>query len=137
AFWVFNRVAHFAYLFYNRVMPDVRKVQSELENKFFQYAPGVDAAALELWKKDQNLAREFLTDYSVSMGEQTVKRWKELGEFLLVKYLDGNRKPGDDCRFLRTPRGYPQRPWFPGESDKWKENVRKETGDRFGYPETE
>jgi len=24
AFWVFNRVAHFAYLFYNRVMPDVK-----------------------------------------------------------------------------------------------------------------
>lgn len=137
AFWVFNRVAHFAYLFYNRVMPDVRKVQSELENKFFQYTPGVDAAALELWKKDQNLAREFLTDYSVSMGEQTVKRWKELGEFLLVKYLDGNRKQEENGRFLRNPWGYPQPPSFPGYSDKWKENVIKDTGERFMYPETE
>lgn len=137
AFWVFNRVAHFAYLFYNRVMPDLQKVQSELENKFAQYTPGVDAAALKLWETSPELAREFLTDYSVSMGEQTVERWKELGEFLLVKYLDGNRKQEENGRFLRNPWGYPQPPSFPGYSDQWKEEVIKNTGDRFVYPKSE
>jgi dipeptidase len=137
AFWVFNRVAHFAYLFYNRVMPDLHKVQSELETKFAQYTPGVDAAALKLWETDQQLAREFLTDYSVSMGEQTVKRWKELGEFLLVKYLDGNRKQEENGRLLRNPWGYPQPPSFPGYPDKWKEEVIRDTGDRFVYPKSE
>ena len=137
AFWVFNRVAHFAYLFYKRVMPDVRKVQSELENKFTEYTPGVDAAALKLWETDKQLAREFLTDYSVNMGEYTVKRWKELGDFLLVKYLDGNRKQEENGRFLRNEWGYPQPPSFPGYSDEWKENVIKDTGERFVYPDEE
>jgi dipeptidase len=134
AFWVFNRVAHFAYLFYNRVMPDIQKLQSELENKFAQFTPAIDEAALSVWKENPKLAREFLTDYSGNMANNTVKEWKELGEFLQVKYLDGNLKQEKDGEFLRNPWGYPQPPSFPGYSDKWKENVIKDTGDRFAYP---
>lgn len=137
AFWVFNRLAHFAYLFYNRVMPDVRKVQDELESKFAAYTPAIDAAALRLWQEDQALAREFLTDYSSNMGEYTVKRWKELNEFLLVKYLDGNVKKEKEGRFLRNEWGYPQPPSFPGYNGKWKENVVKDTKDRLLYPKSE
>lgn len=135
AFWIFNRVAHFAYLFYNRVMPDVREVQNELENKFAQYTPGVDAAAMTLWKTSPELSREFLTDYSCNMGTYTLKRWKELGDFLLVKYLDGNRKQEVNGKFLRNPWGNPQPPNFPGYPDKWKEEVIRDTGERFVYPE--
>jgi dipeptidase len=135
AFWVFNRVAHFAYLFYNRVMPDIREVQNELENKFYEYTHGIDAAALTFWKNDQELAREFLTDYSVNMANYTLERWSELGDFLFVKYLDGNRKQEENGRFLRNEWGYPQPPAFPGYSDEWKKNVIKNTGDRFEYPE--
>jgi dipeptidase len=134
AFWVFNRVAHFAYLFYNRVMPDIQKVQNEMENKFAQFTPAIDEAALSVWKENPKLAREFLTDYSGNMANNTVKEWKELGEFLQVKYLDGNLKQEKDGEFLRNPWGYPQPPSFPGYSDKWKENVIKDTGDRFAYP---
>ena len=134
AFWVFNRVAHFAYLFYNRVIPDVRKVQSELENSFAQFTPAIDAAALSVWKENPELARRFLTDYSGNMANSTVKRWKELGEFLLVKFLDGNLKQEKDGELLRNPWGYPQPPSFPGYPDSWKENVIKNTGERFLYP---
>ena len=134
AFWVFNRVAHFAYLFYNRVMPDIQKLQSEMENKFAQFTHAVDEAALSVWKENPKLAREFLTDYSGNMANNTVKEWKELGEFLQVKYLDGNLKQEKDGEFLRNPWGYPQPPSFPGYSDKWKENVIKDTGERFVYP---
>jgi dipeptidase len=137
AFWVFNRVAHFAYLFYSRVMPDIQKVQSELENKFAQYTPAVDAAALSIWEQNPKLVRDFLTDYSCNMASSTVKQWKELGEFLQVKYLDGNVKQEKDGEFLRNPWGYPQAPSFPGYSDKWKESVIQDTGDRFIYPKTE
>lgn len=137
AFWVFNRVAHFAYLFYNRVMPDISKLQEELETKFARYTPGIDAAALTLWEEDPELAREFLTDYSVNMGQQTVQQWKELGEFLLVKFLDGNVKQEKDGQFLRNPYGYPQPPSFPGYSDSWKQDVVNSTGDRFLMPSTD
>ncbi|MCB8963953.1 MAG: hypothetical protein H6536_02795 [Bacteroidales bacterium] len=34
AFWVFNRVAHFAYHRYDIVMHDVKALQEELETKF-------------------------------------------------------------------------------------------------------
>jgi dipeptidase len=134
AFWVFSRVAHFAYLFYNRVMPDVRKVQSELENSFAQFTPAIDAAALSVWDENPELARRFLTDFSGNMANNTVKRWDELGDFLLVKYLDGNLKQEKNGEFLRNPWGYPQSPSFPGYSDSWKENVIRNTGERFLYP---
>ena len=32
AFWVFNRLAHFKYLYYNRVIGDIQAVQNELES---------------------------------------------------------------------------------------------------------
>jgi dipeptidase len=133
AFWVFNRVAHFAYLFYNRVMPDIKAVQSELENKFINYVDATDAAALKLYKSDQQLAVDYLTDYSCNMAEMTVKRWKNLSEFLLVKYLDGNMKQEKDGEFLRNPWGYPQPPKFPGYPDACKKQVIDETGERFLY----
>jgi len=133
AFWVFNRVAHFAYLFYNRVMPDIKAVQSELENKFINYVDATDAAALKLYEKDQQLAVDYLTDYSCNMAEMTVKRWKNLSEFLLVKYLDGNMKQEKDGEFLRNPWGYPEPPKFPGYPDAYKKQVIDETGGRFLY----
>ncbi len=136
AFWVFNRVAHFAYLFYNRVMPDVQKVQSELEGKFAKYTPAVDAAALKLWESDSTLAREFITDYSCNTGDYVVQRWKELGDFLLVKFLDGNVKQEKDGEFLRNPWGYPRSPSFPGYPDEWKKEVIENTGDKLLYPST-
>lgn len=134
AFWVFNRVAHFAYLFYNRVMPDIQKVQQELENKFRDYTPAVDAAALKLYETDPAKAVAFLTDYSVNMGEYTVKRWKELDEFLLVKYLDGNVKQEKDGKFLRNPYGYPEPPQFPGYNEDFKKAIIEDTGNRFLMP---
>lgn len=133
AFWVFNRVAHFAYLFYNRVMPDIKAVQSELENKFINYVEATDAAALKLYESDQQLAVDYLTDYSCNMAEMTVKRWKNLSEFLLVKYLDGNMKQEKDGEFLRNPWGYPQPPKFPGYPDAYKKQVIEETVERFLY----
>lgn len=134
AFWVFNRVAHFAYLFYDRVMPDVQKVQNELESKFALYTPAVDAAALQLWEKDPTLAREFITDYSCNTGDYTIKRWSELGEFLLVKFLDGNVKQENNGEFLRNPWGYPKSPQFPGYPENWKKQVSESTEGKLVYP---
>jgi dipeptidase len=135
AFWVFNRVAHFAYLFYNRVMPDLRAVQSELENSYIQTVPAIDAAAMVLWKTDPDMALDFITDFSCNTGNQVIERWQELGEFLLVKYLDGNMKQEKDGEFSRNPYGYPLPPKFPGYPDSWKKQVIDETKERFVYPD--
>ena len=131
AFWIFNRVAHFAYLFYDRVMPDVHALQSELENKFAAFIPAVDAAALNLYETDPGLARDFITDYSVNTANNTVMRWKELSEFLLVKFLDGNVKQEKDGELLRNPWGYPMPPRFPGYPESWKKRVVEDTGEKL------
>jgi dipeptidase len=134
AFWVFNRVAHFKYLFHNRVMPDISLVQSELENKFTAYVPAIDQAALLLHKTNPNLARQFITDFSTSMANETFSRWKELSNFLLVKYLDGNVKQEKDGELLRNPYGYPRPPKFPGYPEEWKQNLIEKTGEKFLEP---
>lgn len=136
AFWVFNRVAHFAYLFYDRVMPDLKAVQSELEQQFATEVAEVDRKALEIYQTDPTRAREHLTAYSGLSAENTVARWRTLGEFLLVKYLDGNVKQEKNGKFLRNPWGYPQSPSFPGYSDEWKKEVIEQTGDKLKTPQT-
>jgi len=90
AFWVFNFVSNFSYLRYSDMIKDVQKVQRELEAKFLADQPEIEKAALALYNQAPQLARDYLTEYSVNLGNSVVKRWKKLGEFLLYKYLDGN-----------------------------------------------
>ncbi|MEY1638156.1 dipeptidase [Tenuifilum osseticum] len=134
AFWVFNRVAHFAYLRYDLIMKDVKKLQDELESKFEAYTPAIDAAALKLWENNSKLAIEFLTDYSVNTANSTVQKWSELSNWLLVKYIDGNVKKETDGQFLRNPWGYPVSPSQPGYREEWLKTILKETGDKFKEP---
>ncbi|MFQ6103799.1 MAG: dipeptidase [Candidatus Glassbacteria bacterium] len=119
AFWVFNFVANYAYSRYSDMIQDIQKVQRELEGKFLAEQPGIEEAALELYKKAPGLAKDYLTDYSVKQGEMTVKRWRELGEFLIVKYLDGNVK--DELGKVTHP-GYPE---------SWYRLIVENTGDHF------
>jgi dipeptidase len=137
AFWTFSFVSNFSYLRYNVMMEDVRKVQTELEEKFITEVAAIDAAALVLNETNPELAREFVTNYSVNMGDYTVQRYKELGQFLLVKYIDGNIKKEENGVFLRTEEGYPMSPDQPGYSDHWKEIVVKDAGKKLRMPSEE
>lgn len=137
AFWAFNFVSNFSYLRYNVMMEDIRKVQSELESKFTAEVPAIDAAAAVLVETNPELAREFVTNYSVSMGDYTVQRYRELGRFLLVKYMDGNIKKEENGTFLRSPEGYPLMPDQPGYPERWKEMVVKDTGKKLLMPKGE
>ena len=134
AFWTFSLVSNFSYLRYNVMMEDVRKVQSELEEKFITEVPAIDAAATVLYETNPEMAREFITNYSANMGDYTVQRYKELGEFLLVKYIDGNIKKEENGEFLRNADGYPLGPDQPGYSEQWKEMVVKDAGKNLKMP---
>lgn len=135
AFWVFNRVAQFKYLFYNRVMPDLKIAQDELESGFADEVKKVDNEALALYNVNPEKARMYLTNYSEGAANKTIKRWKELDHYLLVKYMDGNVKKVKDGKFLRNAYGFPQSPLFPGYSETWKEQVMQQTGDKLLYKE--
>ncbi|MCK5464896.1 MAG: C69 family dipeptidase [Bacteroidales bacterium] len=133
AFWAFNFVSNFCYLRYDLMTPDVLKVQSELETKYIRNTEAVDMAAVELYNKDPELAREFLTDYSISVGERTFKRWKELGHYLLVKYMDGNVKKEKDGKFIYNGYGgtIPPDPDQPGYPDWWYEKIAEDKGENL------
>lgn len=135
AFWVFNKVAHFTYLRYSLTIGDVKKVQTELENSFREFVPSIDKAALDLYNKDPELASEFLTNFSVSMGDYTVERWEELFRFIMVKYLDGNIKKEENGTFLTNEWGkYPivEHPEYP---EWWLKTIVELTGDKYLYRE--
>ena len=132
AFWVFNRLAHFKYLYYNRVIDDIQSVQNELETVYQEQVNYADNQALNLLTESPAKAIAYLTDFSNQAGHNTVARWKELSNYLLVKYLDSNVKQVDENgQFLRNPYGYPLKPKQPGYPDSWKKAVIEGTGDKF------
>ena len=137
AFWAFSFVSNFSYLRYNVMMEDVRKVQTELEEKFITEVATIDAAAIALNEANPEMARELVTNYSSKMGDYTVQRYKELGQFLLVKYIDGNIKKEENGEFLRSEDGYPLGPDQPGYSEQWKEAVVKDAGKNLKMPKEE
>ncbi len=127
AWWVFNFVANFAYSRYCDMIKDIQVVQRELEGKFLAAQPEIEAAALNLYKQSPQMAREYLTAYSVKEGNDVVKRWKKLGEFLLYKYLDGNLKVLKvNGQIEVTHPGYPK---------EWYKRIVEETGDHFKVKE--
>ena len=134
AFWVFNRLAHFKYLFYNRVIGDIQAVQNELENGYQEQVNYADNQALSLYAQDPQKAIAYLTDFSNQAGHNTVATWKELDNYLLVKYLDSNVKQEENGQFKRNGYGYPARPKQPGYPDSWKKAVIEQTGERFRRP---
>lgn len=134
AFWIFNKVSHFVYLFYDRAIEDVRKKQTELQKKFANYIPAIDAGALLLYEKDPALAKSFLTEFSHNNANNMLSEWRNLGNFLLVKYLDGNIKHEEDGEFIRNPWGFPKPPKHPEYPDSWKKRLIEETGDKFLKP---
>ncbi len=137
AFWVFNKVAHLAYLRYSLKLPDIQKAQAELENSFREFVPAIDQAAMELYNKDPEMAIDFLTNFSVNMGNYTVERWEQLFRFLIVKYLDGNIKKEEHGEFITNQWGkYPvvEHPEYP---QWWLRLLVDLTGDKYLYIEEE
>lgn len=129
AFWIFSRVANAAYLRYDAVSADVRKVQKELEDKHQQEVKQVDTKALELYKTNPEQAIAYLTDYSVKTANAMIYRWKELDNYLLVKYIDGNIKKEKDGKFQRTPDGMAVAPSQPHLPEAWRRTIVKDAGE--------
>jgi len=89
AWWVFNFVSNWADLKFSYMIEDIKIKQQEIEGKEFAFQSAIDAAALVLHKQDPELAKAYLTDYSVNNAEAVVQEWRELGKFLVMKYIDG------------------------------------------------
>jgi dipeptidase len=129
AFWIFNQVSNFAYTAYSRIHPDIDSVQRELENKYITYTSAIDPAAAELYKKDVGIAKQFITEFSVNLGNNTFNRWKELYTYLFTRYMDGN---------IKTKKPLPENYKFvnpdlkqPGYSPEWYHTIIEQTKDHL------
>jgi len=138
AFWLFNRVTNFAYLRYDLVAADIRKVVDEWENRCIEEVKQQDAAVLDSAKK----RRQKLTAYTLDKAGELFARWQTLDMYLLLKYMDGNVKSehGDVLTYLENPvsthfvdngqgRDIPDDIQWPGYNEKWKRAVAADNGE--------
>ena len=119
-FWVNNYVANQAYNRYSQMIPDIRRVQSGLENDMDR---AVIDAQTEITGKSYDVAQaalQKLTDYWTA---KATKDYKNLGDYLFVKYLDGNIKREKDGKFERNEAGTPVQPVFGGYNQRYFESI--------------
>ena len=114
AFWLFNRVSNFCYLRYDSMIVDVQRVQHELEDEFV----GNETSYARRWAQEDNEVRLVgaLNRFCNDNAEKMMRRWRELDQLLLMKYIDGNIKHLKDGKIETTPTGVvrsPQQPPYP------------------------
>jgi hypothetical protein len=134
AFWLFNRVAQFAYLRYNLLAPEVQKAAAEHELGAMKIIPTVDAEALRIYKTKPAEVKKYLTEWSNKFADRMFKKWTELDQYLLVKYIDGNvKRQNPDGSFQDNGAGknIPANPIQPGYSEHWKRKVAEDAGERL------
>lgn len=129
-FWMNNLVANQAYNRYSQMIPDIRRVQKNLEDSI---AIDVDKAIRELPGFDDEDARALTNDLLQIWAQKATDSYRDLATFLFVKYMDGNiKKQNPDGSFLRTEEGIPAYPAFGGYDDpRYFENIARSTGDRL------
>jgi len=127
-FWIFNRVAQFAYLRYQTVGKEVRNVADMWENDHLERVRQIDAEALAL-----SDPRPLLTQYSTATAQRLFDLWNDLDKYLMVKYIDGNVKRENERGFMDNgyDRNIPAAPLQPGYSEEWKRAVATDAGERL------
>lgn len=128
-FWMFNWVANQAYSKYSYMIQDILPLQAQLEDSFDAYQKGVEEQALELFKEDKEKAIALLNDYSNMQAEKTLRTWKKLGEYLLVKYIDGNVKKEENGQFKQNGYGLQAFPDQPGYSERTYRQIVEDNGE--------
>lgn len=123
AFWLFNRVTHFAYLFYDRCEPEMRAAIDKYENENMALVGEVDRLALDMLAAgNAGQVRGMLTDWCCERSQYLFDTWTRMGEYLLVKYMDGNvKKQNEDGSFTDNGSGafIPEMPSWPKYRERW------------------
>jgi len=135
AFWVCNLVANMVYPYYSKMMPDLKKVRDELENGYFSQQKEVEAEAKRLYDNDPASAKAYLTDYSLKSSDSMMERWKNLFYYITVKHNDMCIKSEGDGKFLENGHGQAAFPIRPGYPEYYRQQITKQTGDRYLIPE--
>lgn len=128
-FWMFNWVANQAYTKYSYMIQDILPLQVQLEDAFDNEQKELEDKALALIEEDNAKAIALLNDYSGMQAEKTLKTWKDLGVYLVVKYMDGNVKKEENGEFTKNPYGLQAFPDQPGYSERTYREIVKDNGE--------
>ena len=88
-------------------------------------------------QRDRNAAIGYLTAYSCEVGDQMLKRWREMAYHMIVKYNDGVIRQEENGEYLRNASGFRPRIIRPGMSPKVRKRIHQSTGTRYEVPKTE
>lgn len=128
-FWVTNRIAQFAYLRYDYIGAEVRKVIDDWEN---EQLLKVQIADEQLSRKAIAGMKKAATKFSINTAQELWEKWSNLDNYLMVKYIDGNiKKQGENGEFLNNGH-HPAQPAFPnqpGYSEKFLRAIAEDNGE--------
>ena len=132
AFWLFNRVAQYAYLFYDRVQPEVRACIDQYENENLELVKVYDERALKMVQNgNERQAKRMLTEWCQHRSQYLFNQWTDLSNYLLVKFMDGNvKRQNEDGSFQDNGSGkpIPASPLHPKFRERWLRGVVKDHG---------
>ena len=132
-FWMTNWVANQAYNRYDLMIPDIRKVQGALESKYQSTRPEREKyyAALAQAGSLNQLTDEINAE-AAEIAKEATDEYRNLGRYLLVKFMDGNMKKTDENgNFIYSEYDHPVYPEFPGYDKAYYENIAKTTGEHL------
>lgn len=136
AFWIFNWVSNLSYSKYSFMINDIRPVQKSLEDNFNRFVPVIDNKIKEIYSTKPDSAINIINEFTMNSSVVTFNTWKKLGEYLMVKYIDGNVKKEKNGKFIRNEYGVPETPLFPGYDENYYRNIVKDTGDKLKVNKT-
>ena len=133
AFWLMNRVAHYAYLFYDRVAPEIRGKIDEYEAENVNLLAANDARMVKLLEAGNlRSAKTAMTEFCANRTQEMMTRWENLSNYLLVKYMDGNvKRQNEDGSFKENGSGknIPASPMHPKFRERWLRGIVNDHGD--------
>ena len=131
AFWMTNWVANQCYSRYEDMKVDVDRVRNKIMDRWDAETDSIDAQAVALLKNSTSDVTAFLNEYTARESNDATEAYKDLGIYLLVKYLDGNIKQEKDGEFARTPYGMADRPQQPKYSEEFYRAIVNQIGDKI------
>ena len=148
AFWVCNWVSNMVYNLYSRMNPDLVKVRESLQDKYCNAQRDIEAAALAVYEgKARNdgfepyrggncNVQEYLTKYGEDCAAEMLACWRELGEFLVVKFTDLSVKQEKGGKFLMNDKNLCMPPLREGYPEQYRRVIVNETGDNYLAPQS-